>query len=72
MKVAESSLAKLKFNFGMSTYLRSFLDLLIDLRSLTLRRFVNISREASSDQVKRVDQVLLFQNISTEMAGKTF
>ena len=38
----------------------------------TLRRFVNVLREASSDQMKRVDQVLLFQNISTEMAGKTF
>ena len=35
MKVAESSLAMLKFNFGINTYLPSFLDLLIDLRSLS-------------------------------------
>ena len=37
-----------------------------DRFKITLRRFINISREAM-----RVDQVLAFENISTELAGKT-
>ena len=36
----------------------------------TFLRFINITREVSTERVRRVDQILQFENISTELAGK--